>query len=42
MRRDAAAARGARPFVFTDLRRGTGVDRVVDFITRAALLDEPA
>ena len=39
MRRDAAAARGKRPFVFTDLRHGIGVDEVTRFVERAALLD---
>ena len=39
MRRDAAAARGTRPFVFTDLRHGVGIDEVVTFVERAALLD---
>jgi urease accessory protein len=39
MRRDAAAARGRRPFLFTDLRRGNGVGEVVAFVERAALLD---
>jgi urease accessory protein len=39
MRRDAATARGSRPFVFTDLRHGVGVDDVVRFVERAALLD---
>ena len=39
MRRDAATARGDRPFLFTDLRHGVGVDPVVDFVERAALLD---
>jgi urease accessory protein len=39
MRRDAAAARGTRPFVFTDLRHGIGVAEVTEFVTRAALLD---
>ena len=42
MRRDAAAARGTRPFVFSDLRHGVGVAAIVEFVTRAALLDEPA
>jgi urease accessory protein len=42
MRRDAAAARGVRPFIFTDLRRGVGVDGLVSFIERAALLEAPA
>ncbi|HEY0798738.1 MAG TPA: urease accessory protein UreG [Candidatus Baltobacteraceae bacterium] len=41
MRRDAALARGVRPFVFTDMRKGKGVDEVVAFIERAALLDTP-
>jgi urease accessory protein len=39
MRRDAAVARGERPFLFTDMRHGVGVDAVVDFVERAALLD---
>jgi len=32
MERDARQMRGARPFVFTNLKTGEGVDRVVDFI----------
>ena len=32
MRTDAAAGRGAKPFVFTDLKRGDGVSTIVDFI----------
>jgi urease accessory protein len=39
MRRDAAAARGERPVVFTDLRAGTNADVVIAFVERAALLD---
>ena len=39
MRRDAATARGTRPFLFTDLRSGNGLDPLVDFVSRAALLD---
>lgn len=39
MRRDARAARGDRPFVFTDLRHGVGTEAVVDFVIAAALLD---
>jgi len=39
MHRDATAARHERPFVMTDLRGGTGVDEVVRFVERAALLD---
>ncbi len=32
MERDTRQMRGARPFVFTNLKTGEGVDRVVDFI----------
>jgi urease accessory protein len=32
MDRDARRMRGSRPFVFTNLKRGDGVDTVVDFI----------
>ena len=32
MERDAKRMRGARPFVFTNVRAGEGVDAVVDFI----------
>jgi urease accessory protein len=39
MHRDASAARRERPFVMTDMRGGTGVDDVVRFVERAALLD---
>jgi urease accessory protein len=42
MRRDATLARGTRPYVFSDLRHGVGVDAIVAFVTRAALLDESA
>lgn len=35
MERDAKRMRGMRPFVFTDLKAGTGVDRIVDFIVSA-------
>jgi urease accessory protein len=34
MERDARHARGARPFVFTDLLRQKGLDDVVSFIAR--------
>jgi len=42
MRRDATSARGTRPFLFTDLRHGVGVDDLVTFVERAALLDRIA
>ncbi|MGC2414310.1 MAG: urease accessory protein UreG [Stellaceae bacterium] len=32
MDRDARQMRGARPFVFTNLKTGEGLDRVVDFV----------
>ena len=40
MARDAKAQRGARPFVFTNLRTGAGVDEIVAFVRREGLLDE--
>jgi urease accessory protein len=45
MRRDAEKQRGQRPFVFTNLRTGEGVESVRDFIVKQGLLgmdaDEP-
>jgi urease accessory protein len=38
MDRDAKKMRGERPFVFTDLRHGVGLDRVVEFIEREGML----
>jgi len=38
MERDARRMRGERPFVFTDLRAGTGVDAIVRWIERDLLL----
>jgi urease accessory protein len=32
MERDAKKMRGPRPFVFTNLKTGDGLDRIVDFI----------
>jgi urease accessory protein len=40
MERDARRMRGARPFVFTDLRHGVGVDAIVEWM-RAELLLAP-
>lgn len=37
---DAKKMRGNRPFIFTNLRSGNGVEKVVDFIRRPGLLDE--
>jgi len=39
MRVDAARMRGARPFVFSNLRSGAGVDDIVAFIRHQGLLD---
>ena len=39
MDRDAKKMRGAKPFVFTNLKTGVGVDNVCEFIVRAGLLD---
>jgi urease accessory protein len=38
MERDARRARGERPFVFTNLRTGEGVDRIVQWIEADLLL----
>ncbi len=38
MRRDAAAMRGDRPFVFTNLKTGQGLERVIEFVQRDGLL----
>ncbi len=40
MARDAKQQRGARPFVFTNLRSGDGVAAVIDFIREQGLLGE--
>jgi urease accessory protein len=38
MERDARKMRGERPFVFTNLKTGHGLDTVIDFILREGLL----
>ena len=42
MAQDAKRQRGQRPFVFTNLRSGEGVDEVIAFIRSQGLLDSPA
>ena len=42
MERDSRRMRGARPFVFTDIRDGRGVDEVVAWIRRNVLLEDLA
>ncbi len=41
MERDARRMRGERPFVFTNLRAGQGLDTVVQFIVREGMLPVP-
>jgi len=38
MARDAQKMRGARPFVFTNLKTGQGLDTVIEFIEREGML----
>jgi urease accessory protein len=38
MDRDAKRMRGERPFVFTSIRQGEGLDAIVDFIAKEGLL----
>lgn len=33
MERDAARMRAEKPFVFSDMKRGDGIDRIVEFVT---------
>ncbi|MFZ1181361.1 MAG: urease accessory protein UreG [Herbaspirillum sp.] len=40
MARDARRMRGERPFVFTNLRSGDGIEEVIDYIRKQGLLDE--
>jgi urease accessory protein len=42
MARDARQMRGARPFVFTNLKTGHGLDDVVRFIEREGMMERPA
>ena len=39
MDRDAKKMRGQRPFVFTSIRQGEGVEAVADFVVREGLLE---
>ncbi|MRT31982.1 urease accessory protein UreG [Herbaspirillum sp. CAH-3] len=40
MAADAKRMRGDRPFVFTNLRSGDGVEKVIEYIRKQGLLDE--
>ena len=42
MERDARKGRGDRPFVFSNLKTGQGVDEIIAFIVREGLLEERA
>jgi len=39
MRNDTLRMRGERPFVFTNIKTGLGLDRIEDFIVTAGMLD---
>jgi urease accessory protein len=39
MQRDALKMRGERPFVFTNLKTGEGLPKVIDFVVKQGLLD---
>ena len=41
MDRDTKRMRGEKPFVFTDLRQGTGLEEVISWIQRELLFEEP-
>ena len=41
MERDALRMRGARPFVFTNLKAGDGIERIIAFIVEAGGLARP-
>ena len=41
MDRDARKMRGLRPFVFTNMRSGAGLDTILDFVVRRGGLAEP-
>ena len=41
MERDARRMRGARPFIFTNLRTGQGLDRLIDWLRHDLLLMAP-
>ncbi len=42
MERDARAQRGAKPFIFTDMKRGVGLDDLIAWIEADVLMIEPA
>jgi urease accessory protein len=39
MERDARKMRGERPFVFTNLKSGSGLDTVVDFVVERGMVN---
>ena len=42
MRADSKRMRGERPFVFSNLKTGQGLDEVIDFIVHQGMLAQPA
>jgi urease accessory protein len=41
MARDARLMRGERPFVFSNLKAGDGLEDIVEWIKREVLFDRP-
>ena len=41
MEQDALRMRGERPFVFTNLREGTGLKMIIDFLVHQGMLHQP-
>jgi urease accessory protein len=39
MERDAKTMRGERPFIFTDIKHGVGVDKVVSWLVDNVVLE---
>ena len=42
MDRDAKKMRGERPFIFSNLKNGTGVQKIIDFIVEKGMLEKAA
>ena len=39
MRRDSEKMRGEKPFIFTNIKQEQGIDEVIEWIVRYALMD---
>jgi urease accessory protein len=40
MDRDAKKMRGEKPFVFTNLKKGEGLETIVSFVVKQGMLDQ--